>query len=242
MDLEGKLALVTGATSGIGRATAEALASEGVEVLLSGRDEGRGAEVVEAIRQAGGSAEFVHADLSSAEQVRALAARAADVDILVNNAGVFPGGATHEISEAALDEVLAVNVKAAFLLVAAAAPRMAARGSGAIINVTTMAAEFGMPGLSAYGASKAAVVLLTKAWAAEYGPSGVRVNAVSPGPTHTAGTDAMGDAFNAIVATIPMGRAAQPAEIAQTIVFLASNRASYTNGAIIATDGGRTAV
>jgi NAD(P)-dependent dehydrogenase (short-subunit alcohol dehydrogenase family) len=241
-ELSGRRALVTGGTSGIGRATAEALAREGARVLFSGRSEPRGAEVIAAIEAAGGEAEFVHADLESPDDVRALAERAADIDILVNNAGVFPSGSTHELPEAVLDETLAVNVKAPFLLTAGIAPRMAERGHGSIINVTTMVAEFGMAGLSAYGASKAAVALLTKAWAAEYGPNGVRVNAVSPGPTRTPGTDAMGDAFLAIVATIPLGRAANADEIAETIVFLASDRASYLNGAVIPVDGGRVAV
>src|ERR687891_241811 len=227
-DLEGKRALVTGGTSGIGRATAEALAREGAHVVITGRSEQRGAEVVAAIEEEGGSAEFIRADLAWADQVRALAERAADVDVLVNNAGAFPGGPTHELSEPAFDEAIA--------------PRMAARGHGSIINVTTMVAEFGMAGLSAYGASKAAAALLTKAWAAEYGPHGVRVNAVSPGPTRTPGTDAMGDGFAAIVSTIPLGRAAAPEEIAETIVFLASDRASYLNGAVIPVDGGRVAV
>jgi NAD(P)-dependent dehydrogenase (short-subunit alcohol dehydrogenase family) len=198
--------------------------------------------VVAAIDAAGGEAEFVRADLESPEDVRALAEAAGDLDILVNNAGVFPGGATHELPETAFDEAFAVNVKAPFLLTAAIAPRMVARGGGTIINVTTMAAEFGMAGLSAYGASKAAVALLTKAWAAEYGPNGVRVNAVSPGPTTTPGTDAMGDGFAEIVSTIPLGRAADPDEIAEAIVFLASDRASYLNGAVIPVDGGRVAV
>jgi NAD(P)-dependent dehydrogenase (short-subunit alcohol dehydrogenase family) len=242
MELEGRFALVTGATSGIGRATAEALAAAGARVLVSGRDERRGAETVAAIEATGGKAEFALADLASPEQVRALGRRAADVDILVNNAGVFPGGATHELPEPVLDEVLDVNIKAVFLLTGAIAPRMAARGSGAIINVTTMVAEFGMPGLSAYGASKAAVALLTKAWAAEYGPKGVRVNAVAPGPTNTPGTAAMGDEFGHIIETIPLGRAADPSEIADTIVFLASDRASYLNGAVVPVDGGRVAV
>jgi len=119
---------------------------------------------------------------------------------------------------------------------------MAGRGRGAIVNVTTMASQLGVPGLAAYGASKAAVALLTKAWAAEYGPRGVRVNAVSPGPTRTPGTDAMGDGFAAIVSTIPLGRAADPEEIAETIVFLVSDRASYLNGAVVPVDGGRVAV
>ena len=119
---------------------------------------------------------------------------------------------------------------------------MVERGGGTIINVTSMVAEFGMAGLSAFGASKAAVALLAKAWAAEYGPKGVRVNAVSPGPTKTPGTEAQGDAFAAIVSTIPLGRAANPDEIAETIVFLASDKASYLNGAVIPVDGGRVAV
>lgn len=241
-ELNGQRALVTGGTSGIGRATAEALAREGAHVLISGRNQAHGAQVVAAIGAAGGQAEFVRADLESPGEVRALAKRASEVDILINNAGVFPGGATHELSEAAFDETFTVNVKAPFLLTAAIAPKMVARGGGAIINVTTMVAEFGMAGLSAYGASKAALALLTKAWAAEYGPSGVRVNAVSPGPIITPGTEAMGDAFAAIVSTIPQGRAGSPSEIAETIVFLASGRASFVNGAIFHVDGGRGAV
>ena len=241
-ELAGKTALVTGGTSGIGRAAAVALAREGAHVLISGRSVERGASVVEAITVEGGEAEFVHADLTAAEDVRALAARASEVDILVNNAGVFPAGPTDELSESAFDETFAVNVKAPFYLTAAIAPRMAARGTGTIINVTTMVAEFGMPGMSAYGASKAATALLTKAWAAEYGPHGVRVNAVSPGPTLTRGTEAMGDGFAAIVSTIPLGRAAHPEEIAETILFLASDRASYLNGAVVPVDGGRVAV
>ena len=241
-ELLGKRALVTGGTSGIGRAAAEALAREGAHVIISGRSAERGAEVVAAIRAAGGDAEFVRADLASADEVRALAAHASDVDILVNNAGVFPAGPTHALPESAFDEAFAVNVKAPFYLTAAIAPKMVERGGGSIVNVTTMVAEFGMAGLSAYGASKAATALLTKAWAAEYGPSGVRVNAVSPGPTSTPGTDAMGDGFAAIVSTIPLGRAAQPQEIAETILFLASDRASYLNGAIVPVDGGRVAV
>jgi len=241
-ELVGKRALVTGGTSGIGRAAAELLAREGAHVLISGRSEERGAEVVAAIEAAGGEAEFVRADLASPDDVRALAARASEVDILVNNAGVFPAGPTHELPESAFDETFAVNVKAPFYLTAAIAPQMAARGGGAIVNVTTMVAEFGMAGLSAYGASKAAAALLTKAWAAEYGPQGVRVNAVSPGPTSTPGTDAMGEGFAAIVSTIPLGRAAGPEEIAETILFLASERASYINGAVVPVDGGRVAV
>src|SRR5918996_2163978 len=240
-DLEGKRALVTGGTSGIGRATAGALAREGAHVLITGRGEQRGGEVVAAIEGAGGSAGFVRADLASADEVRALRARRRRRRPRQQRRRLSRGP-THQLPEPAFDEAFAVNVKAPFILTAAIAPRMAARGLGSIINVTTMVAEFSMAGLSAYGASKAVAALLTKAWAAEYGPQGVRVNAVSPGPTHTPGTDAMGDGSPAIVSTIPLGRAAAPEEIAETIVFLASDRASYLNGAVIPVDGGRVAV
>jgi NAD(P)-dependent dehydrogenase (short-subunit alcohol dehydrogenase family) len=242
MDFEHKRALVTGATSGIGRATAAALGREGATVLVSGRDKRRGREVVAAIVNAGGRAELLPGDLSSSDGVAKVIEQAGEVDVLINNAGVFPAGPTHEIDEDTFDSTFAVNVKAPFFLTAAFAPKMAERGHGAIVNVTTMVAEFGMPGLSTYGASKAATALLTKAWAAEYGPQGVRVNAVSPGPTRTPGTDAMGDGFTQIVGTIPLGRAADPEEIAQAIVFLASDRASYVNGAVVPVDGGRVAV
>ena len=242
MKFEGKRALVTGATSGIGRATAETLAGEGATVFLSGRDPARGAEVAAEIERAGGKAEFIAADLSKPSEVAQLADRVGEIDILVNNAGVFPGGATDDIDEATFDTTFDVNVKAPFFLTAAIAPRMAERGTGVVINITTMVAEFGMAGLSLYGASKAAAALLTKAWAAEYGPRGVRVNAVSPGPTRTPGTAAMGDGFEQITATIPLGRAADPAEIAAAISFLASEDARYLNGAIVPVDGGRVAV
>ena len=185
-DLAGSTVLITGATSGIGRATAVRLARRGAHVLVSGRDPGRGEAAVDAIRAAGGKADFIAADLADADSVRALARRAVElggghVDILVNNAGVFPFGPTQDASDADIDTVYAVNVKAPFILVAELAPAMAARGKGAVVNVLTMVAHFGIAGMALYGSSKAALTLLTKAWAAEFGPSGVRVNAVSPG-------------------------------------------------------------
>jgi NAD(P)-dependent dehydrogenase (short-subunit alcohol dehydrogenase family) len=137
--------------------------------------------------------------------------------------------------------VFAVNVKVPFVLVAQLAPAMAARGKGAIVNVGTMAAEFGIAGMALYGASKAALNLLTKAWAAEFGPSGVRVNAVNPGPTRTEGTAAVGDAQDQLAAMAPAGRVASPEEIAAVITHLVSDDASFMHGAIVAVDGGRTA-
>ena len=164
------------------------------------------------------------------------------IDILINNAGIFPFGPTHETTEDVFDCVYALNVKVPYFLVAALAPLMAQRGKGAIVNVSTMVADYGAARMSLYGSSKAAINLLTKAWAAEYGPSGVRVNAVSPGPTHTEGTEAMGEALEQLAAQAPAGRPATADEIAEAIVFLATDRASFIHGAKLAVDGGRTAV
>jgi NAD(P)-dependent dehydrogenase (short-subunit alcohol dehydrogenase family) len=246
-DLTGSTALITGSTSGIGKATALELAKRGAHVVISGRDAARGAKAVADIRAAGGTADFVAADLKDEASARQLAKEAVElggghVDILVNNAGVFPFGPTHTATEYDFDSVFGLNVKVPFFLVAELAPAMAARGHGAIINITTMVAQFGAAQMGLYGSSKAALVLLTKSWAAEYGPSGVRVNAVSPGPTRTEGTAAMGDGLDQLAATTPIGRPGLPEEIASAIVYLASDEASYVQGALLPVDGGRVAV
>lgn len=246
-ELIGSVAIITGGTSGIGKATAKHLAARGAHAIVSGRDQVRGDAVVEDIRAAGGTADFIAADLGDERSVRDLAARATEVggghvDILVNSGGIFPFGPTADTSTEQIDEVFSVNVKAPYLLVAALAPAMAARGQGAIVNVTTMVADFGMNGMGLYGASKAALSLLTKSWAAEFGPSGVRVNAVSPGPTRTEGTVAMGEALDQLAQAGPAGRVGQPEEIAAAITFLATADASFIHGALLPVDGGRLAV
>jgi NAD(P)-dependent dehydrogenase (short-subunit alcohol dehydrogenase family) len=240
--LAGKTALVTGATSGIGRAVAERLAGEGANVILSGRDPERGEQVVATIRSGGGSARFVPADLARLEDVKRLAAASGEADILVNNAGVAPFGPTGETSDEAFDLAFDVNVKAPFFLTAAIAPQMIARGGGVIINLSTMVASFGLNGQALYGASKAAIELLTKAWTDEYGPSGIRVNAVAPGPTRTPGTEPMGAALDELAATLPAGHAADAEQIASVVAFLASEEASFVYGAVVHADGGRVAV
>jgi NAD(P)-dependent dehydrogenase (short-subunit alcohol dehydrogenase family) len=245
--LTSSTALITGSTSGIGKATAVQLAAIGAHVIVSGRDQSRGEAVVAGIRSNGGTANFIAADLNDEHSVRQLATRATEVgdghvDILINNGGVFPFGATVDTPAEQIDEVFAVNVKAPYLLVAALAPAMAQRGHGAIVNVTTMVAEFGMNGMGLYGSSKAALALLTKSWAAEFGPAGVRVNAVSPGPTRTEGTAPMGEALDELAAGGPAGRPGQPNEIAAAITFLVTEQASFIHGVLLPVDGGRLAV
>jgi NAD(P)-dependent dehydrogenase (short-subunit alcohol dehydrogenase family) len=246
-DLTGATALVTGGNSGIGRAAALALAQRGAHVVLSGRDAARGDQVVAEIRAWRGSADFVAADLSDEASARQLAKQATElggghVDILVNNAGIYPFGPTHEATEKDFDRVFDLNVKVPFFLVAELAPKMAARGNGVIINVSTMVAEFGMAQMALYGSSKAALVLLTKSWAAEYGPAGVRVNAVSPGPTRTEGMSGMTEALEQLAAAAPAGRPGLPEEIASAIVYLASDESSFVQGVLLPVDGGRVAV
>jgi NAD(P)-dependent dehydrogenase (short-subunit alcohol dehydrogenase family) len=184
----------------------------------------------------------VRADLERFEDVQRLAQEVEHVDVLVNNAGMFPFGATQDVDAAAFDSAFALNVKAPFFLTGAFAPRMASNGGGAIVNITTMVASFGMPGMALYGSTKAALTLLTKAWAAEYGRQGVRVNAVAPGPTRTTGTEPMGEALDELASTLPLGRPADAGEIAAAALFLGSEEASYIDGAVLAVDGGRTAV
>jgi Dehydrogenases with different specificities (related to short-chain alcohol dehydrogenases) len=240
-------ALITGGTSGIGRATANKLARLGIHVIVVGRNAERGEKTVAEIRAAGGRADFISSDLRDAPSAREVARRAVElgdghVDILINNAGIYPFGPTHETTEEMFERVYALNVKAPYFLVAELAPLMAKKGKGAIVNLSTMVADYGAPGMSLYGSSKAAINLLTKVWAAEYGPSGVRVNAVSPGPTRTEGTNVMGEGLEQLAAEAPAGRPATADEIAEAIVFLATDSASFIHGAKLAVDGGRTAV
>ena len=240
-------ALITGGTSGIGLATARKLAEFGIHVLVVGRNAERGKKAVDEIRAAGGKADFIAYELRGADSAHEVARKAIElgnghVDILINNAGIYPFGPTHEMTEEQFDRVFSTNVKAPYFLVADLAPLMAKRGKGAIVNLSTMVADYGAPGMSLYGSSKAAINLLTKTWAAEYGPKGVRVNAVSPGPTRTEGTDAMGEGLEQLAAQAPAGRPATAEEIAEAIVFLATDRASFIYGAKLAVDGGRTAI
>jgi NAD(P)-dependent dehydrogenase (short-subunit alcohol dehydrogenase family) len=239
-------ALVTGATSGIGQAIAEALAARGTRVLITARDKQRGEQVIAGIGAAGGHAQFLAADLSSLRSISEVCARAEEllsgVDILVNNAGIFAFGPTAETDDDAFHRMYAINVRAPYFLAGRLAPAMAKRKWGRIVNITTMVAYRGMAGAALYGSSKAALQLLTQAWAAEFGPSGVTVNAVAPGPIRTPGTEGMGEALEQLGKSVPAGRVGTPAEVAAAVKFLVSEEAAYVNGATLSVDGGRVAV
>lgn len=245
MSFEGKTALITGsgAVGGLGHATAKILAAGGARVIITGTDAQRGAEVVQDLLNDGGTARFVQADLSEVESIHRLADEAGAVDILVNNASLLPFSATADQDAESFDAATAVNVRAPFLLTAALAPKMAANGGGSIVNVSSTAAGIGMPGLALYGATKSAVESFTRATAAEFAPSNVRVNAVSPGPTRTAKFVAMlGPDGGGIAETTALKRTAEPSEVAEVIAFLAGDRASIVTGAVVAADGGRSAI
>jgi NAD(P)-dependent dehydrogenase (short-subunit alcohol dehydrogenase family) len=238
-ELAGRTALVTGATAGIGRAVALQLAARGADVVVHGRDPLRGAEVVAEIGRRGGQARFVAADLTNADEVAGLAADAGEVDILVNNAGIYAFTSTPDTSAESFDRHVAINTRAPFLLVGALAPGMAKRGHGAIVNVTSTAGTSAAPIGAAYGASKAAVELLTRSWATEFGASGVRVNGVSPGPVRTAGTEEMlGDNIEMLGQASIRGRVGEPDEIAEVVLFLIGDRSSYINGTVVVANGG----
>ncbi|WP_100486622.1 SDR family NAD(P)-dependent oxidoreductase [Sporolactobacillus pectinivorans] len=233
-------ALVTGATSGIGRAVAIQLASKGISVIVQGRNTERGAEVVKEIIESGGHAKFQYADLSKHDDVLQLIKDVNDVDILVNNAGIAWFGDSMDLDIKTFNTLFSVNVRAPYFLVSAFAPKMAEKGTGSIINIGSMAGQVGLSAGAAYGATKGAIASLTRAWAAEFGAKGVRINTISPGPTFTSG--ASEDVIEALGATTPFKRAANVAEIAKAVAFLAISDSSYITGANIAVDGGRTAV
>jgi NAD(P)-dependent dehydrogenase (short-subunit alcohol dehydrogenase family) len=209
---------------------------EGQRALVTG-----GAQTVAEITAAGGKASFVAADLGDPADVKRLATEVGDIDILINNAGISRWGPTAEFDVATFDKMFASNVRAPFFLVGALAPGMAARGHGSIVSLSSMAGGVGLVGGAAYGATKASLEAMTRAWAAEYSTSGVRVNAIAPGPVYTP-TPSGPEFIRALGETTPMHRASKPEEIAEVIAFLASPRASYITGTTVAADGGRRAI
>ncbi|MEU7336352.1 SDR family NAD(P)-dependent oxidoreductase [Streptomyces sp. NPDC007074] len=243
MEFSGRTALVTGATAGIGRAVAAQLAREGADVVVHGRDTARGDEVVTEITAAGGTARFVQADLGDPRDAQRLTEEAGDVDVLVNNAGVYKFHSTPEMTTDLFDLQMNLNTRAPYLLVRDLAPRMAARGHGSIVNISTVAATLATTGTGIYAASKAALEQLTRVWATEYARQGVRVNTVAPGPIRTPGMAGHEDMLKAIAdGMTAMGRVGEPEEVAEAVTFLASDRAGYITGATLEVGGGRPAL
>ncbi|MFD0310954.1 SDR family NAD(P)-dependent oxidoreductase [Streptomyces sp. NPDC127119] len=247
--LRNRTALVTGSTSNIGQAIAEAFAAEGAHVVVSGRNPERGARVVEGIRASGGRADFLAADLDgSAAASQDLAERAREtlggrIDILVNNAGIYPSPGTADTDEKTFDQVYGVNVKAPFFLTAAVVPAMADSGGGVIVNLGSWIARLGVPRGALYSSTKGAMETLTRAWAAEFAPLGVRVNAVSPGvilPPAPAGAEP--GPGEIMMNGTPAGGVGTPEAIASAVLWLASDEASFVHGTVVDVDGGRTGV
>ncbi|MFJ8791925.1 SDR family NAD(P)-dependent oxidoreductase [Streptomyces sp. NPDC102462] len=245
--LRNRTALVTGSTSNIGQAIAEAFAAEGAHVVVSGRSRERGARVVENIRAAGGRADFVAADLDGSPAAsRALAERSRQmlggrIDILVNNAGIYPGDVTTATDEETFDRVYAVNVKAPFFLTADVAPRMAAEGGGTIVNLGSWVARLGIPVGALYSSTKGAVETLTRAWSAEFGPRGVRVNAISPGVVGVVAPEGAGShPAEVMMRGTPAGTIGSARDIARAAVWLASDESVFVHGTVVDVDSGRT--
>ncbi|MBD1865747.1 SDR family oxidoreductase [Cyanobacteria bacterium FACHB-471] len=249
MILQDKVALVTGGTSGIGRATAIAFGAAGAKVVFSGRRDAEGEKTAQRIRETGAECLYVHSDASNEEDIKALVQKTVAtygrLDCAFNNAGVeSPGKPLHEQSIEEFDNLMAINVRGVFLCMKYEIQQMLTQGSGAIVNNSSIVGLISFPGVSPYVASKHAVMGLTRSAALDYAKQGIRVNAVNPGFIVTEMIDRsvarMSITADDFAAMVPMGRIAQAEEVAQAVVFLCSDAASYITGQPLTIDGGVT--
>jgi NAD(P)-dependent dehydrogenase (short-subunit alcohol dehydrogenase family) len=246
MILENKVALVTGGTSGIGRATAIALGTAGAKVVFSGRRDSEGEETAALIRDAGAECLFVRSDVSSEADVKALVQKTiatyGKLDCAFNNAGIeSPAESLHEQPIEEFDKLMSINVRGLFLCMKYEIQQMLTQESGVIVNNSSMGGLIGFPGVSPYIASKHAVMGLTRSAALDYAKQGIRINAVNPGLIATAMMDRFSSgSTDGFASTVPMGRMGQAEEIAQAVVFLCSDAASYITGQPLVIDGGFT--
>jgi NAD(P)-dependent dehydrogenase (short-subunit alcohol dehydrogenase family) len=244
-DLSGRVALVTGAGTGLGAEIAAALAEAGADVALAGRRPAPLRDVAARLAQLGRRAVTVEADVRDEGSVNAMIARTVEefggLDILVNNAGVFARADSASLSLARWNDELATNLTGPFLCMRAAHPHFVRRGKGSIVNIASIAGLLGRPGLASYCASKAGLVNLTRSLALEWAASGIRVNAIAPGQFDTdMGAPLLSnpDKLREFLKTVPLGRVGRPREIGLAAVMLASDASSFMTGAVISLDGG----
>jgi len=242
MRLEGKVALITGGAKGIGQKTAEAFLREGAKVIIADYDEQAGQSVIKELGNSD-NINFIKVDVTSSKQVERMVSMAKDsfgkIDILINNAGITIDGFLTKMTDDAWEKVLAVNLTGVFKCTKAVVPLMMEQGSGVILNASSVVGVYGNIGQTNYAATKSGVIGMTKSWAKEFGPKGIRVNAVAPGFIVTDMTAKVPQkVLDMMESKTPLNRLGYPEDISAAYLYLASDEASFVNGVVLNVDGG----